>query len=269
MNKKISILGCGWLGLPLAKALIAHQYRVNGTTTTPQKIEILSEVGIGPFLISLSEDGIVGNLNGFIGESDTLIVNIPPNLRAAKKENFINKIRHLARAIQDTGLKNLIFISSTSVYGDIVGHITEEAGPRPDTESGQQLFAAESILRKIPGLNTTIIRFGGLIGPNRHPITHLAGRKDLPNGNERVNLIHLDDCIGLIITILNNNYWNRTFNGVYPYHPTKKEYYTSEAVKKGLFPPCYLSDPIEKEYKTIGNSDDNVKIYPYTTTIIS
>jgi nucleoside-diphosphate-sugar epimerase len=269
LNNKIGILGCGWLGFPLAKALIKERYIVRGSTTTPLKLEVLSEAGIDPFLISLAESGTSGDLDAFITGLNTLIINIPPNLRGSQKENYTSKIQHLGHVLQNTTLKNIIFISSTSVYGDIQGSVTEDTLPEPNTESGRQLLAAERILREIPNLNTTIIRFGGLIGPNRHPIIHLAGRKDLHNGDERINLIHLDDCIGLIKTVLMKNYGNITINGTFPYHPTKKEYYTSEALKKGLFPPSYLSIPTEKDHKTIENARNTVKIYQYKTTIIS
>ncbi|HUH47522.1 MAG TPA: hypothetical protein VLZ54_10245, partial [Arenibacter sp.] len=261
-------LGCGWLGFPLAKALIKDHYMVRGSTTTVQKLKALSEAGIEPFLISLAENGTTGDMDTFITGLNTMIINIPPNLRGVQKESYKNKIQHLSHALQNTSLENLIFISSISVYGDVHGRITEYTPPKPHTESGHQILAAEGIIKGLPHLNTTIIRFGGLIGADRHPINQLAGRKDLQSGDEKINLIHLDDCIGLIKTILTKNYWNITINGVYPHHPTKKEYYTSEALKKGLIPPSYLSNPVKKDYKTIENDSHTVKIYRYKTTIL-
>ena len=50
---KISILGCGWLGLPLAKALIGNGFSVNGSTTSIDKIGLLENAGITPFLIEI------------------------------------------------------------------------------------------------------------------------------------------------------------------------------------------------------------------------
>ena len=41
---KISILGCGWLGLPLAKAIVENGFSVKGSTTSSEKIATL-----GPF----------------------------------------------------------------------------------------------------------------------------------------------------------------------------------------------------------------------------
>ena len=48
---KISILGCGWLGLPLAKALIGNGFSVKGSTTSYEKISGLEQGGITTFLI--------------------------------------------------------------------------------------------------------------------------------------------------------------------------------------------------------------------------
>lgn len=46
---KISILGCGWLGLPLAKALIENGFSVKGSTTSTDKLTALENDGITPF----------------------------------------------------------------------------------------------------------------------------------------------------------------------------------------------------------------------------
>jgi 3-hydroxyisobutyrate dehydrogenase-like beta-hydroxyacid dehydrogenase len=48
---KISILGCGWLGLPLAKVLVKNGFSVKGSTTTQDKILVLKQLGVDPFLI--------------------------------------------------------------------------------------------------------------------------------------------------------------------------------------------------------------------------
>ena len=151
-------------------------------------------------------------------------------------------MQHLYDAIKNTALARIIFISSTSVYGDIDGLVTEDSPTRPNTESGRQLLAAENIFLNDGPLNTTIIRFGGLIGPSRHPVTHLAGKTELTNGNDPVNLIHLYDCIGIIKMVINGNWENKVINGVYPHHPTKEAYYTSEAIKRGLLPPSYIKN---------------------------
>ena len=145
MNKKIGVLGCGWLGLPLAKSLVADKHTVFGTTTSGSKIAILQKANIIAYTIGLTENGIEGQIENFLGELDVLIINVPPRLRWAPKESFIKKMLHLYDAIKNTALARIIFISSTSVYGDIDGLVTEDSPTRPNTESGRQLLAAENI----------------------------------------------------------------------------------------------------------------------------
>ena len=50
-QNKIGIIGCGWLGLPLAKEFISNNYKVKGSTTTKEKLEILKTEGIEAYLI--------------------------------------------------------------------------------------------------------------------------------------------------------------------------------------------------------------------------
>lgn len=267
MNKKIAILGCGWLGLPLAKALIADGCQIHGSTTSEEKLGMLKEEGIHPFLISLTEDDIEGNIKGFLSQMDALVINVPPRLRGDQKENYVKKMQLLHGAIKLSKVQRLIFISSTSVYGDIDGVVTEATSPKPVSESGRQLVVSEDIFRSDTALKTTIVRFGGLIGGDRHPVTMLSGRKNLSNGNYPINLIHLNDCIKIISEILKNGWWGETLNGVYPYHPAKQEYYASKAIGKGLQIPEYKSNS-KKKGKTVSSYIlTKLKDFEFTTTL--
>jgi UDP-N-acetyl-D-mannosaminuronate dehydrogenase len=93
--KQISILGCGWLGMPLAKSLLEKEFSVNGSTTTLEKISALESNGIQAFQIELSETEIKGKIDSFLENSEILIVTIPPKLRSISSENFIKKIQNL------------------------------------------------------------------------------------------------------------------------------------------------------------------------------
>ncbi|MBB1193057.1 SDR family NAD(P)-dependent oxidoreductase [Flavobacterium sp. SOK18b] len=237
--KKISILGCGWLGLPLAKALRQNGYLVKGSTTSTEKLPLLDQWGITPYLISLSEDKVIGNMTDFLQDSETLIIDIPPKLRGTEKENFISKIKNTIPFIQNSTVDKVLFVSSTSVYKDENELVTEETIPKPDTESGKQLLATEQLLQSSIDFKTTIVRFGGLIGADRHPIKFLAGRENLENPDAPINLIHQEDCIGIINAILSQQVWGEIFNAVTPYHPSRKDYYTQKAVDYDLALPKF------------------------------
>lgn len=235
--KQISILGCGWLGFPLAKSLLEKEFSVNGSTTSLEKISILEKVGITPFQISLFEDKIDGEMDLFLDNSEILIVNVPPKLRGDSKENFVAKVKNLIPFIEKSSIEKVIFVSSTSVYSDENSIINEEKKPNPDTESGKQLLEAEHLLQSNKNFQTTILRFSGLIGEDRHPIKFLAGRKNIENPEAPINLIHQVDCIGIIEAILKqvqNDKWNEVFNAVAPFHPTRKKYYSQKAIELNL-----------------------------------
>ena len=236
---KISILGCGWLGFPLAKALLEKNFSVKGSTTSMDKLSILENEGISPFLISLDSKSVSGSIETFLQESNTLIIDIPPKLRGINSESFVEKIATLIPFIEKSAVKNVLFISSTSVYAEENDNVTEETPLNPDTESGKQLVEAEQILQNNTNFKTTIIRFGGLIGEDRHPVKFLAGRENLDNPEAPINLIHQEDCIGIILKIIETDCWNETFNAVAPFHPSRSTYYTQKAIDLNLALPKF------------------------------
>lgn len=242
----IAILGCGWLGFPLAQKMISQGFTVKGTTTSEEKITVLQNNGIIPFQIALTEDGVQGNVKDLLKDSEILIIDIPPGLRKITlpvlEKTFVSKIEKMLPFVEQSTIKKVLFVSSTSVYSNENAVITEDTLPNPDTESGRQLVEVEEILRNNQNFETTIIRFGGLLGPNRHPIKMLAGRENLDNPDAPVNLIHQQDCIGIILKIIENEIWNETFNAVTPYHPTRKEYYHKKAEEMHLAIPKFVSD---------------------------
>lgn len=246
---KISILGCGWLGLPLAKKLIEEKHSVNGSTTSENKLAILEAAGINPFLVTLESESVSESITEFLDKSEILIIDIPPKLRGTNADSgdstrkiFVEKIETLISFIEKSTVTKVLFVSSTSVYGDENGNITEETIANPETESGKQLLTAEAILQKNQNFKTTNLRFGGLIGEDRHPVKFLAGKENLENPDAPVNLIHQDDCIQIILEIINQSKWDEVFNAVAPFHPTREKYYTQKAKEQNLILPKFTAE---------------------------
>jgi nucleoside-diphosphate-sugar epimerase len=269
LSEKIGVLGCGWLGFPLTKRLVQDSYDVFGTTTSNEKLQQLQKEGIWPFQITLTPTAIQGAIQDFLSHIDVLIINVPPQLRGKNTESFVDKMALLHSEIKKSGLTKVIFVSSTSVYGDLEGEVNELTPPKPTTESGKQLIESEQLFWNDPEISCTIIRFGGLIGPDRNPVTMLSKKTHLTNGNDPVNLIHLEDCIHMILTILENQYWGELFNGVNPFHPNKSDYYLSEATKRGLPTPNYATDLSKSKAKVVISQNFLDKGHAFTTSIIS
>jgi nucleoside-diphosphate-sugar epimerase len=265
---QISILGCGWLGLPLAKKLIEKGNSVNGSTTSENKLSILEQSGINPYLVALESESVSESINDFLNNSEILIIDIPPKLRGNNADSsdhsrkiFVEKIQNLIPFIEKSTVKKVLFVSSTSVYGDENGIITEETNPNPETENGKQLLLAEAFLQKNQNFETTIVRFGGLIGEDRHPVKFLAGKENLENPDAPVNLIHQNDCIRIIEEIINQSKWNEVFNAVAPFHPTRQEYYTQKAKEQNLVLPKFVAE--KSNIKKTISSEKVEKILSY------
>lgn len=231
-DTRISILGCGWLGFPLAKRLLAKGWQVKGSTTTPQKIPLLQAAGIEAFLLQAEEKS---NFPTSFFDSDILFINVPPS-RKTGQTGYLNKMQNLLSGIKNTQVRKVIFISSTSVYGDVCREVTEADAVLPS-----ELAKAETLFLSAKNLDTTVIRFGGLFGPDRNPGRFFKDKNSIPNGLSPVNLIHLEDCLGLIEAVLNQPKPG-VYNAVSPSHPTRKEFYGKAISKSGFTVPKFMEE---------------------------
>ena len=252
MQNTISIIGCGWLGFPLAKTFVENGYTVKGSTRTPEKLSFLQSAGIAPFLIDLDkpleEQAIVPFLT-----SDILIINIPPG---RKRPDVVNRhpkeIKVLVKKAMDCGVENIIFISSTGVYSNCNQIVTENDIPQPTSDSGKALVQIENWLKQQSGINSTILRMGGLVGGERKAGRFLAGKQNLKNGNAPVNMIHRKDAIAIIVKIIIDKNWNKMYNCCVDEHPTRAKFYHHQTIKDGFEPPHFLEDSTP-DFKIISN----------------
>jgi len=240
-NKKtVSILGCGWYGLKLATELISNGFSVKGSTTTTDKLQQLADWQIAPYLVSFSADNETYDAAFF--DCDALFISIPPKVRTGNAEDYVKRMSRIINAVKSNKVKQVIFISSTGVYGDLNTTVSEATQPTPDTESGKALLKAEEILKQETGFTTTIIRFAGLIGPGRDPGRFFAGKTNIPNGKAPVNLIHLTDCTGISLAVVKQKAFGYTFNAASPSHPEKADFYVKAAQQSALPVPGFIDE---------------------------
>lgn len=247
----ISILGCGWLGLPLAEHLIESGYSVNGSTRTKEGLSTLAEKGINPYLLVLDPEIKGESLDAFF-ESQILVINFPPERREDIASYHEIQALSLIDRIKASLIEKVVFVSSTSVYPDLNREVTEDETSMPTKPSGKALLKFESLLNSCSEFETTVLRFAGLIGYDRNPGRFLAGKKEVANGEAPVNLIHRDDCINIIQEIIEKDIWGETLNACSDIHPKRKDYYIDAANKMGLTPPVFI-DTEKYSYKIINS----------------
>ena len=259
MNE-ISIMGCGWLGLPLAEKLLSLKYQVRGSTTNLEKLKELENRGIIPHLICLQEDEVLfqpkENFSDFF-KADVLVFNIPP--KATLQDHF-SQVKFLFSSLpRDLRPKKMIFVSSTSVYKNGVDEVKtydENVLPKsdlePDQAGGKVLLRVEQWLKSQMGSNLTVLRMGGLIGDGRYPSSFLFRKQKLidpKNITEEMknrllqptNFLHQSDAVSIIVSVIKNKWWGEIFNAVCSNHPPRWKFAKGEA--KVQMEKLYRDDP--------------------------
>lgn len=251
--KTISILGCGWLGLPLGKHLANIGYLVKGTTTSAAKIPLLQEAGIEPHLLRFipQPDGELAPLLA----TDVLIICIPPRAGQFGDAFHPQQIQAIAKSLPSS-VVSIIYVSSTSVYPENNQEITENEG----VIHNAPLITAENILKSVD-MPLTILRCGGLMGYDRIPGKYFIG-KTVTTGNIPVNFVHQDDVIGIIEQVIKQNCWGETFNVVAPQHPVRRDIYLKNAEQFGWQAPTFVESTEQIPFKII-NADKLIKKLGY------
>ncbi len=248
MSQSVSLLGCGWLGIALAHSSIERGLHVRGSTTRSSRLALLASLGIEPSLLRI-EPGMKGETvgTGPFFSSDSLVIDMPPEVSLGS-DYHPGQLETIFEFILSSPARpsQLLYVSSTSVYGADQGGVDETIMPRPDTESGQVLVKSEQMLSAFArsnALGLTIVRPGGLIGPGRHPGLFLAGRSDVKNGSAVVNMIHQLDLADFLTSLIADHPVapgsTEIFNAVSPHHPTREEFYTRAARAIGVEPPLF------------------------------
>lgn len=193
---------------------------------------------IDPYIIDMGQ--LLDNTQQFL-QSTILIICIP--------SKNIGNFGSLLAEIKKSTIEKVLLVSSTSIYPNNNLTISES----DDMElTYSSLRRIEKLFLTCSKINTTIIRFGGLIGYTRNPAHFFSGGKVVNNPEANVNLIHRDDCIEIISQIIEQEVWGQVFNCCADTHPTRKEFYTYVSNSTGLPLPAFESTHL-KSFKIISN----------------
>ena len=242
--KKVSIIGLGWIGEPLAFQLQEKVFQVLGSTTSAEKQEKLRKKGINTLRFSLNPHPEGVGFNALF-HSEILVVNIPSRTRSGNGEFHLEQIKYLRGLLDNSNVKQVIFVSSTGVYPEVTSteKYSEDFPISVKNTGNETIFRAEQLLERDRNYDLTIVRFGGLLGDDRIPGKYFSGKENVA-GHTRVNFIHRKDAVGLLAWVIERELWGQTFNGIAPIHPLRKEIYEKNATELGIAPPAsYQNEP--------------------------
>lgn len=233
----ISITGLGYLGLPLAQKFYQHGSRVAAIKRSLTSDDINLPIHLDTFDLG-STDAFQTALWRHHADKPVWFFLLPPS----SLTHYADTVKQWAELARACNVQHLIFTSSTSVYGDTARECDETATPDPQTESARQILAAEQHLLDSGISNIDILRLGGLYCAERHPVSRLVQKQNIPGGNRLINIVHRNIAVESLFQTAFNPGGRRLKNIIEPRHPTRREFYTEEAAKLGLPAPDFAPD---------------------------
>ncbi|MBX7156777.1 MAG: SDR family oxidoreductase [Verrucomicrobiae bacterium] len=200
-DKKLLIIGCGYVGQAVAKFFLEKNWKVTGWIHTENSAEILQSLGVRPYVGDVAkEESWQQFVTHFQPSSFSAALYCAAAGRGEAQIYEQVYRRGMIHAMNYLSEKNfLIFTSSTSVYPQNQGEwVTEQSEANPQTETGNILRATEQQVLTRQG---AVLRLAGIYGPNRMRMISnikqsLQQNQEMPN--RWINHIHRDDIVTAI-----------------------------------------------------------------------
>ncbi|WP_437192293.1 SDR family oxidoreductase [Planctomicrobium sp. SH527] len=204
---RILIIGCGYLGLRAAQRLLSAGHDVTALTRSEERARQWASQGIHPVVGDILQPDTLKQLP----EADVCLYSVGYDRTAAasKREVYVTGLLNVLQS--RTGrISKLLYISSTSVYGQNNGEVVDESSLcEPESEAGEICLTAEQLVIQfqqsgaIP--SATTLRLSGLYGPQRliARIDQLKNGVPLTGNPEAwLNLIHVDDAVEAVLRLV-------------------------------------------------------------------
>lgn len=238
------ILGCGYLGRRVAAAWRDQGCHVVGVTRRTEHAGQLRRQGIEPIVADvLNPKSLIG-----LPQAETVLYAIGldrtsgTSMRSVYVHGLANVLEHLPPP------RRLIYISSSSVYGQPDGSWVDENSPTdPEEESGKIVLEAEQLLRaRLPG--AIILRFAGIYGPDRllRQKAIVAGEPIVGDAEKWLNLIHVEDGVQAVLAAEARGTPGRVYNICDDRPVQRREFYVALASRLNAPPPCFVMPPADQ-----------------------
>ncbi|MFK7765807.1 MAG: SDR family oxidoreductase [Mariniblastus sp.] len=202
------IFGCGYLGLRVAKRWVEAGDKVFAITRNPDRVETLERIGLTAIVADITDRQSLNELP----QVDTVLVAVGMDRSKYSdiREVYVEGLRNVLDAIsnslsRETG--QLIYVSSTGVYGDFDGEwVDEDSATAPKRDGGKACLEAEQLIQESSYQpRSTILRFAGIYGTGRVPTRDLIESKQWKKLSSAgyLNLIHVEDGADVVTTVAN------------------------------------------------------------------
>jgi nucleoside-diphosphate-sugar epimerase len=257
----IAIIGGGYMGSDGSSLLTKKGHNVTITTRHLERLADLS--GIAQKCVIL-KDNNVSELSSLIQNNDIILVTTPSGIPDEFEQTYLETAHAIRRvALEHTPPRRLIYMSSTTVYGDHRGlWVDENSKLKLKSEKGKLMIDTERcfLSLEVLGWHVCILRLAEIYGPWRElsqRLRTLQGQTLPGSGKNFSNMVHRDDVTAAIDYAL-----KRRLVGIYNLadddHPTRQDLYDQISQKLGL--PSIFWDQKAGEWRGGNKRISNHKI---------
>jgi nucleoside-diphosphate-sugar epimerase len=222
-NPKTLIIGCGYIGLPLALLLRDVGHEIDVWVHSAESAESLA---VHQFHRIITGSVANNDLWAELGESYELVIHCASSSRGGESayEQVFLKGMLMMKIHQPQARK--LMVSSTSLYRQRQGElVTEESPSVPDLATGRILFVAEKVAIRA---GATVVRAGGIYGPNRGVLFDKFRRGEAViegDGLRWINQIHQRDLVGALMHLIEAGAQGEIYNATDDTPVTYLDYY--------------------------------------------
>jgi len=199
VHKSLLIIGCGDIGVRVARIFQASGCKVAGLARSGEGAERLRGFDIEPVMGNLDD---ADSLTELPTKGKLVLYFAPPPGGGP----IDGRMRTFCEAV-DSGQapEKVIYMSTSGVYGDCGGARVTEATPvNPQTSRAQRRVDAENVLLewgRACAVPVVILRVTGIYGPGRLPLARLQQGHPVLNETESppTNRIHADDLAAVCV----------------------------------------------------------------------
>jgi nucleoside-diphosphate-sugar epimerase len=238
------VIGCGYLGRRVAAIWRSAGWDVSALTRTPENVAVLSHLGLEPII----GDVLLPETLKSLPPADVVLYAVGHDRRAvsSKRDVYVQGLVNFMNE-HGRGVRRLLYVSSTSVYGQDRGEwIDETCETTPATEDGRiQLAAEEEVRRRCHEGAGSVLRFSGIYGPGRLLRRIEAVRSGEPiaaNPDGFLNLIHVDDGAMIVSRLAERDALQPTYLVTDDRPIRRREYYQLLAKLVGGAEPVFQCD---------------------------
>jgi nucleoside-diphosphate-sugar epimerase len=201
-QQRAVIVGCGYVGLFLARRLVSDGVEVRATTRTPERYPEIEEAGAQPVFAEVMEPGTLVSLAAW--QPHVVFDLVRPQAIGPERYSVWGTM-NVASAFAEEPPEAVVYLSSTSVYGRRDGGWTDERSElAPTSPLGEARMESERVYQQIHREHhfpVRICRAPGIYGPGRTLRQRLesGAYRRLDDEKLWVSRIHVEDLVdGLI-----------------------------------------------------------------------